>query len=54
MKNLNETWRRWLTETSDPDFLRELEPLLGSFSDLQKSYGGEPPANMPDYAQSKY
>ena len=54
MKNLNETWRRWLTETSDPDFLRELEPLLGSYSDLQKSYGGEPPANMPDYAQSKY
>ena len=54
MDYLNKVWRKWLMETSDPDFLRELEPLMGSFADLQKSYGGKPPANMPDYAQSKY
>jgi len=54
MKNLNETWRRWLNETSNPDFLSELEPLLKDFDDLQKSYGGKPPANMPDYTQSNY
>ena len=51
---LVETWRKWLGETSDPDFLRELEPLIGSFADLQKSYGGKPPENMPDYAKSSY
>jgi hypothetical protein len=51
---LVETWRKWLNETSDEKYLRELEPLIGSFADLQKSYGGEPPANMPDYAQSNY
>ena len=54
MKLITETWRKWLGETANPDFLDELEPMLAQWDNLQKSYGGKPPSNMPSYAKSSY
>jgi len=54
MKHLNEVWRKWLNETSNPKFLDELEPLLKNFDDLQKSYDGKAPENVPGYAKADY
>ena len=55
MNKLFENWRSHLYETSNPDFLDELEPLLSQWSELQASYGdkGEniPPEKLPKYTQ---
>ena len=55
MNKLFENWRRHLHETSNEDFLDELEPLLKQWSALQASYGKEgeniPPDKLPQYVQ---
>ena len=55
MNKLFESWRAHLYETSNPDFLDELEPLLTQWSELQSGYGasGEniPPDKLPKYTQ---
>lgn len=55
MNKLFENWRRHLHETSNEDFLDELEPLLKQWSELQASYGKEgeniPPDKLPQYVQ---
>ena len=55
MNKLFENWRSHLRETSNEDFLDELEPLLSQWSELQGTYGekGEniPTGMLPKYAQ---
>ena len=55
MKALFENWRSHLHETSNEEFLDELEPLLKQWSALQASYGAEgeniPPDKLPKYVQ---
>jgi hypothetical protein len=55
MDKLFESWRAHLHETSNPDFLDELEPLLTQWSELQSGYGasGEniPAEKLPTYTQ---
>ena len=55
MNKLFENWRRHLHETSNEEFLDELEPLLKQWSELQASYGKEgeniPPDKLPQYVQ---
>lgn len=55
MDKLFESWRSHLHETSNPDFLDELEPLLTQWSELQSAYGKEgeniPPDSLPKYTQ---
>ena len=55
MKTLFENWRSHLHETSNEEFLDELEPLLKQWSALQASYGAEgeniPPDKLPKYVQ---
>jgi hypothetical protein len=55
MKTLFENWRSHLRETSNENFLDELEPLLAQWSELQTSYGSKgediPPDKLPKYVQ---
>jgi len=49
---LFENWRKYLNETSDEEFLQELEPLLKQWKELQASYGDEAPEGMPSYTKT--
>ena len=55
MNNLFENWRKHLNETSDDDFLNDLEPLLNQWDELQTGYGSKgeniPPDELPLYTQ---
>ena len=55
MIKLFENWRNHLRETSNEDFLDELEPLLSQWSELQAGYGdkGEniPADKLPKYVE---
>ena len=55
MNNLFENWRKHLNETSDDDFLNDLEPLLNQWDELQTGYGSKgeniPPEELPLYTQ---
>ena len=55
MNKLFEKWRSHLYETSNANFLDDLEPLLAQWSELQSQYGKEgeniPPGQLPKYVQ---
>ena len=55
MNKLFENWRQHLYETSNEEFLDDLEPILAQWSKLQSGYGerGEniPPEDLPKYTQ---